>query len=114
MIFFKILSIIIIIMAFNKVNQIRTDCKINTLCPPSLSEIKDNQIKKRLIKPENNNKLHFIESRIELIDEEGIVAERFSIWMPSKDLGENFILISRAGIIRVETIELVHDLLNSL
>lgn len=100
----KILSIIIIIMAFNQVESL-------PLVPPSIREVTD---RPRLSGVRITPKLQFIESRIELTDEEGAVAERFSIWLPSRDLGEDYILISRAGIIRVETVELVHDLLGSL
>ncbi len=63
------------------------------------------------------NKLEFIETKVRLTPDEvgNGTKQRFSIWMPSRPIeGNDFILVSRLGILTPDSIMLAHDLLRSM
>ena len=60
------------------------------------------------------NKLEFVESKIVLTPKDGGEEIKLSIWMPNKPLADNFILVSRPGIITGNTVMLAHELLQSM
>lgn len=121
--FIKILSIIIILMVFNKANMpasaeltmIKSHSDIKQveflpLAPPSVREV-NNQRQMRILQ----ERLQITETRIVLTPEDNDGKQiRFSIWLPNKPIaGDDFILVSRPMILTYENITTVFDLLRA-
>jgi len=62
------------------------------------------------------NKIEFIETKITLYSQGREKEEeiKFSIWMPNRDLGDDFVLVSKPGILTPESIGLAWELLRSM
>jgi hypothetical protein len=63
----------------------------------------------------HQDKFEFVETKIELTPEDGGKKRRLSIWMPNRLItGNDFILVSKPGIITPQTVMLANELLMSL
>lgn len=99
-------------------------CYLPKLAPPGTNELgiypTSQSIEKDILRNGIGDRVgmefHFIESNIILTPQEsGNGREvRFGFWMPNQDTGDDYVLVSRPGVLTPENIMLAYDLLRSM